>query len=167
MPKEDINAIIIIFIDPILPLISSAANKMCQLGGAICLADLIKNLQIGNIPPDFTIKSNYGADVNLKNTCANNKYTIIMFWDPTCGHCKEVMPKVAKLYERNKSKGWKVITLASGDKKKEWYDYLAKHPEISEFTNLIRGEVLSQKYADALSSYYVIASPTIYLLDEK
>ena len=76
------------------------------------------------------------------------------------------MPKVAKLYEKNKSKGWKVITLASGDKKKEWYDYLGKHPEISEFTNLIRGEVLSQKYADALSSYYVIASPTIYLLDE-
>jgi hypothetical protein len=49
MPKEDINAIVIIFIDPILPLISSAANKMCQLGGAICLADLIKTFGNQNI----------------------------------------------------------------------------------------------------------------------
>jgi hypothetical protein len=49
MPKEDINAIIIIFIDPILPLISSAANKMCQLGGGICLADLINKFGKENI----------------------------------------------------------------------------------------------------------------------
>lgn len=49
MPKEDINAIVIIFIDPLLPLISSAANKMCQLGGAICIADLIKTFGNENI----------------------------------------------------------------------------------------------------------------------
>ena len=41
MPKEDLNAIILIFIDPLLPLVSSGANKMCQLGGAIVLCDLI------------------------------------------------------------------------------------------------------------------------------
>lgn len=41
MPKEDQNAIILIFIDPLLPLVSSGANKLCQLGGAIVLADLI------------------------------------------------------------------------------------------------------------------------------
>ena len=50
-------------------------------------AQLIKNLQVGNIPPDFTIKSNFGSEINLKNTCANNKYTIIMFWASHCGHC--------------------------------------------------------------------------------
>jgi hypothetical protein len=49
MPKDDINAIVIIFIDPLLPLISSAANKMCQLGGAICLSDLIKTFGNENI----------------------------------------------------------------------------------------------------------------------
>ena len=56
MPKEDINAIILIFIDPILPLISSAANKMCQLGGAICLADLIKNFGSENENIEILIK---------------------------------------------------------------------------------------------------------------
>ena len=58
------------------------------------------------------------------------------------------------------------MTLASGNKRKEWLEYLEEHKEISEFTNLIRGEVLEQKYADNLQSYYVIASPTIFVLDE-
>jgi protein-disulfide isomerase len=89
-----------------------------------------------------------------------------MFWDPTCGHCKEAMPKIAEIYKNNKDKGWKVVTLASGNKRKEWLEYLEEHKEISEFTNLIRGEVLEQKYADNLQSYYVIASPTIFVLDE-
>ena len=50
-------------------------------------AQLIKNLQVGNTPPDFTIKSNFGSEINLKNTCANNKYTSMMFWASPCGHC--------------------------------------------------------------------------------
>ena len=89
----------------------------------------------------------------------------MIFWDPTCGHCKEVLPKLAKIYEENKSKGWKVVALSSGDKKKEWHEYAKEHPEMKEFIHLIRGEVQSQKYADALYSYYVIASPTIFILD--
>ena len=42
MPKEDLNLIILIFVDPILPLVSSGANKLNQIGGAIALGDLIK-----------------------------------------------------------------------------------------------------------------------------
>jgi len=119
---------------------------------------------IGAQAADLQLKNQDSVWINTNSIKA--PYTILMFWDPTCGHCKETMPKIAKLYEENKDKGWKVITLASGNKKKEWYEYLAAHPEISEFTNLLRGEVLEQRYADALQAYYVIASPTIFLLDE-
>jgi thiol-disulfide isomerase/thioredoxin len=119
---------------------------------------------IGQVAPDLQLKNQDSVWINTNSI--KGKYTILMFWDPTCGHCKEVMPKLAKIYEENKSKGWKVITLASGDKKKEWYEYLSKHPEIKEFTNLLRGEVTNQKYADALYAYYVISSPTLYILDE-
>jgi hypothetical protein len=54
MPKEDNDAIILIFLDPLLPLISSQANKICQLGGAICLTDFIKNF--GSDNKDILIK---------------------------------------------------------------------------------------------------------------
>ena len=75
------------------------------------------------------------------------------------------MPKLAKILAENKDKGWKVVALSSGDKKKEWEEYYNSHPETQAFTHLIRGEVQSQKYADNLYSYYVIASPTIFVLD--
>ena len=38
-----------------------------------------KKLQIGNVPPDFTIKSNKGDNINLKKVCSNNKYTLVLF----------------------------------------------------------------------------------------
>ena len=55
MPKEDQKAIILIFIDPLLPLVSSGANKMCQLGGAIVISDLI--VYFGEENQDILIKS--------------------------------------------------------------------------------------------------------------
>ena len=119
---------------------------------------------IGAQAADLQLKNQ--DSVWIKTNSIKAPYTILMFWDPTCGHCKEIMPKIAKIYEENKAKGWKVITLAAGNNKKEWYEYLAAHPEISEFTNLLRGEVLDQRYAEALQAYYVISSPTIFLLDE-
>ncbi len=93
-------------------------------------------------------------------------YTILIFWDPTCGHCREVMPKLAKIYNDNKAKGWKVVALSPSDKKKEWLEYQKEHPEMSEFLHLLRGEVRSEAWAENLRKYYVIASPTIYILNE-
>ena len=118
---------------------------------------------IGQIAPELELKNLDSAWVRTNSIRA--PYTIMIVWDPTCGHCKEVMPKLAKIYAENKSKGWKVVALSSGDKKKEWHEYAKEHPEMKEFIHLIRGEVQSQKYADALYAYYVIASPTIFILD--
>jgi hypothetical protein len=75
------------------------------------------------------------------------------------------MPKLAKILADNKDKGWKVVALSSGDKKKEWEEYYNSHPETQTFTHLIRGEVQSQKYADNLYSYHINVSPTIFVLD--
>lgn len=136
---------------------SATITKMCE--NAFRRAHTL----IGETAPELELKDIKGNWVNTQKI--RGPYVIMIFWDPTCGHCKEVMPKLAKIYEANKDKGWKVIALSSGDKKKEWEEYYNSHPETQAFTHLIRGEVQSQKYADALYSYYVVASPTIYVLD--
>jgi peroxiredoxin len=136
---------------------STTINKMCE--NAFRRAHTL----IGETAPELELKDIKGNWVNTQKI--RGPYVVMIFWDPTCGHCKEVMPKLAKIYEANKDKGWKVIALSSGDKKKEWEEYYNTHPETQAFTHLIRGEVQSQKYADALYSYYVVSSPTIYVLD--
>lgn len=119
---------------------------------------------IGNPAPPIELQDNNENWVNTANIKA--PYTILIFWDPTCGHCREVMPKLAKIYAENKAKGWKVVALAPSDKRKEWHEYLKEHPEMSEFIHLMRGEVKSQEMADNLLKYYVIASPTIFIISE-
>jgi len=102
-------------------------------------ADLIKNLQIGNIPPDFTIKSNYGADVNLKNTCANNKYTVIMFWATHCPHCMRDLPGFVPVYNEYKSKGLEVIGVALDVNQTKWKNTIEEKgfnwKNVSQFGN--------------------------------
>ena len=102
-------------------------------------ADLIKNLQIGNTPPDFTIKNNYGADVNLKNTCANNKYTVIMFWATHCPHCMRDLPGFVPVYNEYKSKGLEVIGVALDVNQTKWKNTIEEKgfnwKNVSQFGN--------------------------------
>jgi thiol-disulfide isomerase/thioredoxin len=119
---------------------------------------------IGQPAPELELKNIKGEWYRTQSTKA--PWTIMIFWDPTCGHCKEVMPKLAKIYENNKSRGWKVIGLSSGDKRKEWEEYYNSHPETQSFIHLIRGEVLTERYKQNLFTYFVKSSPTIYILDE-
>ena len=102
-------------------------------------AALIKNLQIGSTPPDFTIKSNYGGDVNLKNTCANNKYTIIMFWATHCPHCMRDLPGFIPVYNNYKSKGLEVIGVALDVNPTKWKNTIEEKgfnwKNVSQFGN--------------------------------
>ncbi len=42
---------------------------------------------------------------------ANNKVTLVVFWEAWCPHCKEEMPKLPALLEKYKSKGLGIVAL--------------------------------------------------------
>jgi hypothetical protein len=44
MPKDDINAVVLIMIDPLISLIQTGSNKMSQVGAAVCLSEFIQHL---------------------------------------------------------------------------------------------------------------------------
>ncbi len=136
---------------------SNTISKMCE--NAYRRAHTV----IGQLAPPLELQDKNENWVNTASVKA--PWTIMIFWDPTCGHCKEVMPKLAKIYNDNKDKGWKVIALSSGDKRSEWIDYMKAHPEMDGFIHLIRDKVQSEFMKQNLYAYYVIASPTIYVLD--
>lgn len=123
-------------------------------------ADLIKNLQIGNTPPDFTIKSNYGVDVNLKNTCANNKYTIIMFWATHCPHCMRDLPGFVPVYNEYKSKGLEVIGVALDVNPSKWKNTIEEKgfnwKNVSQFGNY---------KSPVCIDYKINKTPTWFVLD--
>ena len=90
--------------------------------------------------------------------------TIVFFWDPTCGHCKKVIPILDSIYDANKGKGWVIYAVGSENKYTEWREYIAKHPEIHDWVNVCK----NYPYAPlgyGKGKFNNISNPTIFILD--
>ena len=91
------------------------------------------------------------------------KYTILVFWDPTCSHCKVEVPKLCQYYDSVKTKGVSLEVFSVGiesdielwkkfirDNKLDWIN-------VSDLYN----QTNFRKYYD------IYSTPVIYLLDDK
>ncbi|HRN92477.1 MAG TPA: thioredoxin-like domain-containing protein [Ferruginibacter sp.] len=99
-------------------------------------------------------------------------YTIVIFWDPNCGHCKQEVPRIDSIYKASwKQKNVKLYAVLSDDHKKEWVNFIKKH-ELNEWTHVYQTKEMeekekAQKVAGFRQLYDVIQTPTIYLLDKE
>jgi thiol-disulfide isomerase/thioredoxin len=94
----------------------------------------------------------------------NKSFTVILFWDPTCGHCKKVVPKVNDLFNRYKDVV-SVYAISTEAQYEQWKKYMEEHPEIHHWTNVCKTEPSEQwKYNRAM--YNVESNPIIFLLDK-
>ncbi len=126
----------------------------------------VEPLLIGNRPPEFycpdtsvdTPKEQYVSVFSPKN-----KYTIIIFWEPNCGHCKKQMPLLAEFY-RNKHKelDFEVIAICKDFNVDAWKKYLHDN-NIPNWINL-NGKASNIDYNDLWDIY---STPTIYVLDRE
>ena len=125
----------------------------------------------GKPAADIELKDTAGKMVSLYNIPA--AYTVIAIWDPTCGHCKEVIPQLDSAYHaRWKSLGLKMFGLAkeTDGKKSDWTTFIKDH-RLFDWTH-----VYYSKEEDAArikagipgySQLYDVQSfPTLYLLDQ-
>jgi len=125
-------------------------------------ADKIRLSMLGKIAPNLTMQ-----DANLQPKSLydiKKKYTIIFFFDPDCGHCREETPKLVSFYKKNNLKyNVEVFAVSADTSMKKMRDYIAemKMPWITvngprSYTN--------QHYSKL---YYAETTPTIYILDDK
>jgi len=88
------------------------------------------------------------------------KYTIVVFWEPDCGHCKKTVPKIYELYQKYEDDGVQVIAMYTQNEKEKWQEFVDEKGlhwinawDPDNFTNF--------------RLYYDISStPKIFLLDE-
>jgi thiol-disulfide isomerase/thioredoxin len=91
------------------------------------------------------------------------KYTVVVFYSPTCGHCQHEIPLLDSAYKADlKAKGVKIFTVSTEGDQKAITDFIKKN-HIDEWTNTWNPDNTS----DYHSKYDVYSTPTIYLLDEK
>ena len=116
------------------------------------------------------------VDVNGKASplySVDAAYTVVVFWDPTCGHCKQELPRIDSIYRASwKQKNVKIYAVLSEPEKlkTEWISYINEH-KIGDWTNVYQSkESLEAETKEQRPSYRqlydVVVTPTMYLLDK-
>ena len=131
-----------------------------QLYKVINRAFILKPLLIGKKAPAVIMQDTLGKEVALYEVKA--RYTILLFWDEGCGHCKKEMPKMVELYKNLKPKGVQIYAVETEDNVKAWKKYIKEHN--LDFINVYQPD--QYKRAVTKKIYDIYSTPVIYLLDE-
>lgn len=133
---------------------------------------LMANL-IGAKAADLNMLDTAGKETPLYKVDAD--FTVICFWDPNCGHCKEEIPRLDSIYNASwKNMGVKIYSVLTADSKedvkKAWLDYIREH-HIEDWINVYptkemeEADVAAQK-PSFRQLYDVTMTPTLFLLDK-
>ena len=127
------------------------------------ISDLAKRVDrlrpnlIGQKATEMVMSSFTGFYVSLYDVKA--EFTIVYFWEPDCGHCKEATPKLKTFYDENKSKGIEVFAVCTQTDREKWENYIAEHG-----LSWINGWD-PQRLSRFDYFYNVESTPLIYILD--
>lgn len=127
---------------------------------------------MGTPASEISLPDSAGKAISLYATEA--PYTIVAFWDPTCGHCKEVLPKLDSFYlAKWKAVGLKIFAVAkeTDGTKKDWLSFINEqhlqdwaHVYYSKADDKARTSAGIPGYSQL---YDVQTFPTLYLLDNE
>lgn len=101
----------------------------------------------------------------------NSRFTVICFWDPTCSHCKEIVPKLDSIYKAKwKNEGVTIYAVKVDGKDDEWKKFIRDH-NLSGWLHVYQTEQQAKedeqaKRASYRQLYDVYSTPLLYLLDE-
>lgn len=91
-----------------------------------------------------------------------SKYTMLMFWDYDCGHCKKEMPLLVEKYDSLRAMGVEVYAVCTRVDPAPWKKFMREH----KFRNWINVADLQNK--TRFRDYYdIYSTPVIYILDEQ
>lgn len=121
---------------------------------------VIKPNLIGNLAPELRLPDSEGMFYSLRQM--NSKYTVLLFWEPNCSHCKKTVPQLYKdLYLLFKDKGVDIYAVCTQNKKDEWMKAVSEY-KIHDWTNVWDPAVTS----NFRSLYDVYSTPVMYILDQ-
>lgn len=99
-------------------------------------------------------------------------FTIVCFWDPTCGHCREEVPRLDSMFQNKwKQQGVKIYAVLTENEKEKWLQFIHEkqlkgwiHVYQTEEQKKMEAELQKPGYRQL---YDVTQTPTLYLLDSE
>lgn len=125
--------------------------------------------QLGAPAYDMALVDTLGKTRKLYDL--KSEYTVISFWDPNCGKCREDMPKLDSLYKGSwKAKNVQVYAVMVNEEAvKEWKDFIrntGKGWVHVHQTKALRDAEEKAQQANFRQLYDMRSTPTLFLLDK-
>lgn len=127
-------------------------------------ANTWENLLVGKVAPELIMRDRSGKLHSLLH--GGHKYTLLVFWSPTCGHCQLMIPSLyqkfvqyADLYDVG---AYAVLSEPDDATRPKWNDFIRNnHMDNPRWLHVDGGEA----NIDWHEVYDVETTPQIYLLD--
>lgn len=127
--------------------------------------------QLGQSAPPLNLTDTAGKTAALYNVSA--PFTMVVFWDPNCGHCKEEIPRLDSLYKAKwKSLGVTVYSVNIYENEiPAWKKFIADKKISPDWIQAYETKEAKQAgekagQANYRQLYDIIKTPTLYLLDK-
>ena len=101
----------------------------------------------------------------------NAPYIVICFWDPTCSHCKDIVPRLDSIYQAKwKAEGVKIYGVMVDGGREQWLQFIKDH-NLTDWIHVYE----TTAHADSTEKagqpsfrqlYDVYQTPILYLLDK-
>lgn len=119
-------------------------------------SDVLKNLFVGAVCPDFTAIDSTGKNINLHSKVS--KLTVLYFWSYDCQHCLEETPKLVAFLKKNPKIN--LVTACATPDEDKWKEKLKlfKMPG----THVIDPEMK----ANYVYKYNIFSTPEIFVIDK-
>lgn len=113
---------------------------------------------VGKKPRNIVLQDTSGVYQSMYDIKA--KYTVLVFWEPDCGHCQKVVPKVKEFYDRMKSKGVEVYAADTETEGEKWRKFIRE--KNLDFINVMDPNLRDNFRHD----FDVSTTPQLFLLDK-
>lgn len=125
-----------------------------------------ERLLVGRVAPELILFDTLMVPHSLHRM--PGRYTLLLFWSPTCGHCRDIIPEIYKVFERVQDSmdmtAFAILTEPDPTTVEKWKKFLhEKNMDSPRWVNLNGGEA----NVDWREVYDITVTPQIYLIDNK
>ena len=115
---------------------------------------------IGTNAPNYKAQTISGITINPEES--KNTIQILIFWATWCGHCTELIPKIAKLFTQNPNAAYSLVFVSLDTEQTDFSSFLSQNPNLSHCNNVFDSNGWDSPLA---KEFYVYASPTIFIIE--
>ena len=122
-------------------------------------ATILRPLLLGNRVENLVLKDAIGMHRSIYEI--KSDFTVLWFWDPDCGHCKEATPVLNDIYNKHSRKDFEVYAVGIMEEEglEKWQDFIDANN-----LNWINVNDIERK-VDLRKKYDIYSTPVLFLLD--